>query len=524
MALTTEDADTRKVEEKLADDIGEDAKAAAVTEVSMDVRTALKLYPQAAAWSLFFSLGVIMTGFDPQVIGNLYGVPKFQEDFGYEFEGKMIISAAWQSGLSMGSPIGQVVGTLAASYPMEWFGRKWTFVACVVLTTGCVFIQFFARSLQVLLVGELLGGLTLGTYAVIAPTYASEVCPVALRGIFTAYINLCFVIGQFIANGISAGTNGLDTHWAYSLPFAMQWIWPAIIFCGIFFAPESPWWLVRQGRLDDAEKALKRLAASGVDVKPTLAMIIETDRLEQEMQAGTSVWDCFRKINLRRTEISIGVYTIQVLSGIYLIGYSNYFFTLAGLPTSQAFNMGIGFLGLGFVGTIVSWVLLSYFGRRTIYATGLAGLAVILFIIAILDCVPDYEQRPSVIWAQSTMMLVWNFTYGMSVGPVCFVILCECSATKVRAKTIAVATAIQAIFGIVMTVAIPYMINPDAGNMRGKLGFFFGGLATLSWVWTFFRVPETKGRTYEELDIMFERKVPTRRFKNYQVFDSDTTA
>lgn len=101
-------------------------------------------------------------------------------------------------------------------------------------------------------------------------------------------------------------------------------------------------------------------------------------------------------------------------------------------------------------------------------------MAILLFVIGILDCTPNYVNRPGVIWAQSSMMLVWNFAYNLSVGPVCFVVLCECSATKVRSKTIAIATATQAIFGIVMTVAIPHMINPDAGNMRGKVGFFFG--------------------------------------------------
>lgn len=193
-------------------------------------------------------------------------------------------------------------------------------------TAGCIFIQFFARSLEVLLVGELIGGLILGTYATIAPAYASEVCPIALRGTLTAYINLCFVIGQLLGNGVIAGTSQLSTHWAYSAPFAVQWLWPAIILIGSPFAPESPWWLVRKGRFDDAEKALKRLTAKGVDVKPTLAMIIETDRLELEMETGSTYWDCFKKTNLRRTEISIGVYTIQVFSGIYLVGYATYFF------------------------------------------------------------------------------------------------------------------------------------------------------------------------------------------------------
>jgi MFS transporter, SP family, general alpha glucoside:H+ symporter len=113
--------------------------------------------------------------FDPQLLGNLYATPAFQRDFGYEFEGEWIISAPWQTGLSMGSPIGQVVGAFCAAYPMEWFGRKKTFGACVILSAGFVFIQFFARSLPVLLAGELLGGLVLGTYVVIAPAYASEV-------------------------------------------------------------------------------------------------------------------------------------------------------------------------------------------------------------------------------------------------------------------------------------------------------------------------------------------------------------
>ncbi|EEH49168.2 uncharacterized protein PADG_05247 [Paracoccidioides brasiliensis Pb18] len=519
MASHREDVEDQKgkVNVGLLEEISPEAQLATIAEHELDIRTALKLYPQAAAWSFFFSLGVIMTGYDPQVIGNLYGVPRFQEDFGYLFKGKWIISAAWQSGLSMGSPIGQVVGSLAATYPMEWFGRKKTFAACVVITTSCVFIQFFARSLKVLIVGELLGGLVLGSYAVIAPAYASEVCPVALRGILTAYVNLCFVIGQFTANGISAATHGLDNHWAYSAPFATQWFWPAVILAGLFFAPESPWWLVRKGRLEDAENSLRRLAVSTVDVKPTLEVIIETDRLEQELEAGTTFRDCFKRSSLRRTQIAIGVYSIQVLAGIYLIGYSNYFFTLAGLPTDDAFNMGVGFLGVGFLGCILSWILLAYFGRRVIYSSGLAGLAVILFIVGILDCVPNYTERPKVIWAQSSMMLLWNFVYDLSVGPVCFVILCECSATKLRGKTIAISTAIQALFGIVMTVAIPYMINPDAGNMRGKLGFFFGGLAVLCFIWTYFCVPETKGRTYEELDIMFERRVPTREFKNYRI-------
>ncbi|KAK8026018.1 maltose permease [Apiospora arundinis] len=488
-------------------------------EHNLEFWQAVKLYPAAVGWSMFVSIGVIMLAFDPQLLGNLYATPQFAADFGYEYNGEYIISAPWQTGLSMGNPIGQVIGALISAYPMELFGRKRTFGVCVVLTGGLVFLQFFARSLSVLLAGELLGGLVLGCYVVIAPAYASEVCPLALRGVLTSYTNLCFVMGQLLANGVTAGTSKLDNHWAYSIPFALQWFWVAVIIPGMFFVPESPWWLVRRGRFAEAEHALRRLASKQVDVAATLAVITETDRLEQEIEAGSTYWDCFRSVNIRRTEISIGVYSIQVLSGIYLINYGTYFFKLAGLPTDKAFDMGIGFLAVGFVATIISWYLLTRFGRRAIYIHGLSALVVLQLLIGVLDCIPG---RPAgVAWAESSLMLVWNFAYDLSVGPVCFTILGECSATRVRSKTIAVATAAQGLVGIVMTVAIPYMINPDEANMQGKLGFFFGGLAAVCYVWAFFRVPETAGRTYEELDILFAQKVPARKFKSHRVDITD---
>lgn len=246
----------------------------------------------------------------------------------------------------MGSPVGQVVGALFAAYPMDYLGRKRTFTAGVLLTTGIIFIQFFSRSLAVLLAGELLAGLVLGMFVVIAPAYASEVCPTALRGHLTSYVNLCFVMGQLLANGVTAGTSKRTDHWAYSIPFALQWFWILVMLPGLAFIPESPWWYVRKNRLGDAEKALRRLASPSVNIAASLAFIVETDRLEQEIEAGSTYMDCFRPVNLRRTEISLGVYCTQVLSGIYLINYGTVFFQEAGLPTDQAFNMSVGFLGM----------------------------------------------------------------------------------------------------------------------------------------------------------------------------------
>ena len=121
------DNDTQAILKKKdvsVEEIGAEAREATEIEHQLTFAEGLTLYPTAVGWSVFFSLGIIMCAFDPQLLGNLYATPAFQRDFGYLYEGSYIVSAPWQTGLSMGSPIGQVVGALAAGYPMEWYGRK----------------------------------------------------------------------------------------------------------------------------------------------------------------------------------------------------------------------------------------------------------------------------------------------------------------------------------------------------------------------------------------------------------------
>ncbi|EHK18647.1 uncharacterized protein TRIVIDRAFT_69846 [Trichoderma virens Gv29-8] len=479
---------------------------------------AMRQYPTATFWAMFFSIAVIMSGYDGQIIFSFYALPAFQKRYGNLVDGSYEIPAPWQTALGMGNPIGQVLGALASGYPMERFGRRWTLAVCCVWSIGFVFVQFFATSLPMLCAGEILGGLAYGFYVVIAPTYASEICPLALRGLLTAFINLAFVIGQFIAQGVAAGLEGREDEWAYKAPFALQWLWPLVILVGLPFAPESPYWLVRQGRREDARKALVKLSSSknAPDIDQVLLGVEQTDRLEQEFEATTNYWDLFKGVNRVRTEITIMVYLIQVIAGNPLIGYANYFFEQAGLNPAEAFDMGVGNTALGFVGTITSWFLLNYFklGRRTIYNTGMWVMTLLLFIIGFLS-IPTHNK--GAIWAMASCMDVWTFIYQMTVGPICFVVISEISSTRLRTKSIAVSTAVQSFFNIISTIAMPYMLNSDQANWGGKAGFLFGGISFFCAIWCHFRLPESQGRTFEELDILFQRRVPLREFKTYDL-------
>jgi SP family general alpha glucoside:H+ symporter-like MFS transporter len=184
-----------------------------------------------------------------------------------------------------------------------------------------------------------------GIFAAATPTYAADVTPLRLRGYLTVYVNLCWVIGKLICFSVLAGTLKLNNQWSYKIPFALQWVWPLPLMVLTYLAPESPWWLARQGRFEEAKRSLDRLVKAPVDVidtNDTLAMITRTIEHERSQNIEGSYLECFKGTNLRRTEISMISWGCQILPGFVIQNYITYFFTLAGLPTADAFYLSIG--------------------------------------------------------------------------------------------------------------------------------------------------------------------------------------
>ncbi|KAK2777171.1 hypothetical protein FQN53_002340, partial [Emmonsiellopsis sp. PD_33] len=500
-------------------DINFDAKRAADQERSMTLMQAIKLYPKAVGWSVLLSTTLIMEGYDLALLGSLWGSPEFGKKYGsLTPEGKWQVSASWQSALSNGARAGEVIGLLINGVVSERYGYRKTMVGSLISMIGFVFILFFAPNVQTLVIGEVFCGIPWGIFQTLSTAYASEVCPVVLRPYLTTFVNMCWVIGQFFAAGVNRASVERPDQWAYRIPFAVQWVWPVPILLGCLFAPDSPWWHVRQGDRAGARKALQRLTSRKdptFNPDETIAMIEHTNELEKSISAGTSYWDCFRRTNLRRTEIVCGVWLSQTLCGTNLMGYFAYFCIQAGLPTVHSFDMSLGQYALGLIGTIGSWFIMTKVGRRTIFFSGMCGLFVLLIITGSLSFAPPTDNAAK--WAIGAMLIVFTFLYDFTIGPVTYSLVSEISSTRLKAKTIVIARALYNISNIVINVLTNYQLSSTAWDWGARTAYFWAGTCLVCTIWVYFRLPEPKGRTYGELDLLFEHKVSARRFKETKV-------
>ncbi|KAK7409225.1 hypothetical protein QQX98_008601 [Neonectria punicea] len=451
------------------------AKQAAEDEHNLGFKDAIRQYPKAVMWSVLLSTAIIMEGYDIVLISSFFAQPSFREHYGEYIpaSGSYQITASWQNGLSNAVSVGTIVGAFANGYFTHKYGYRKVLLASLATICCCIFISFFSPNLPVLLVGQFLCGIPWGVFATMAPAYASEVCPMALRGYLTVYVNLCWALGQLISAGVQAGFSDKPGQWSYRIPFAIQWAWPVPLFCGLVL----------------------RTRVALVFSKQTVAMMIHTNEIETSIDRGTSYLGCFRGVDLRRTEIACLAFAAQPFCGSAMGGTPTYFFVQAGLPESISFRMSVGGLGIASVGTIVSWYLLNPFGRRTLYLWGLGLLTGVLMAVGFISVGAGNSEGGN--YAQASMMLV--------------------SSTRLRNKSIYLARIAYYIAQIMCNVINPYMLNPTAGDWRGKTGFCWGGCAFAFFLWAFFRLPEMKGKTFEELDILFARGVKARDFAKYKV-------
>ncbi|KIA75773.1 hypothetical protein HK57_00387 [Aspergillus ustus] len=496
------------------------ARAATLAQQKMSLLTGIQLYPKAIAWSIVISSTIIMEGYDTTLLVSFFTFPVFKRKYGApdpSLPGNFEISSSWQSGLTSAAVVGQILGLLINGFLADLFGYRRTILAALASLCLFFFLPFFAVDVRMFLAGQILCGIPWGIFQTLATTYAAEIMPVALRAYILSSVNMCWLIGQLCAVGVVRSQAGNDSEWAYRLPLALQWALAVPIMVAVYLAPESPGWLIRKERPEEARKSLLRLTQPhmhGSAVDEIIAMMTHTNETEKYLgSTNITYMDCFKGINFRRTEIACMIWITQQASFSSSGTYAAYFYEQAGLSVQNALTLSIGMYGVAIVAGILSWFWMRRAGRRLIYLVGLAASMVILAVNGGIAFTPETEAQS---WATGGLITLLTFVYDLSIGPICYVLVAEIPSTRLRVKTVILARIAYNAASLLTNTLTPRMLNPTAWNWRGKSCFFFLGFSALCFVWIYLRLPETFGLSYLEIDILFEKKAKTSKFQELQ--------
>lgn len=180
------------------------------------------------------------------------------------------------------------------------------------------------------------------------------------------------------------------------------------------------------------------------------------------------------------------------------------------MSTNFSFQLSLINSCLGFIANAGSWFLTGWFGRRTIYLWGTATNITMLFILGICASVPQNKQTN---YAQACLGVIISFVFAGTLGPISYSIIAETSSVRLRALSTGVGRAAYYVAEIPMIYLASQMLNPTGWNLAGKCGYVWGSTACVCWMMAYFFLPELKHRSYRESDILFNRRVPARKFK-----------
>lgn len=301
---------------------------------------------------------------------------------------------------------------------------------------------------------------------------------------------------------------------AYKVLFAAGWAFPGALAIGLPFMPESPYWLVMKGRKDAALVALKKLSGPHEDCAARVAQIDATIEHERRIEAQKATYiECFRGSNLRRTMIVLICMYMPQVSGAVLASNAPYFLNQTGLDSHTVLLLTQVGIAMGAVSAFVNIFFMMKFSRRTLMFFGIALCCTMYLIMGIGGVV---QRSTGSLLAIGIALQFTSLTYGPAVGS-SMAVAGEVSATRLRAKSVGIGYTWSCIASIVWTIILPYLFNTDQLNLGGNIGWIFLVMGLIVGVLVFFFVPETKGRSFDELDILFERKVAARAFAKYDL-------
>lgn len=410
----------------------------------------------------------------------------------------VLLTSLWSLSVAIFS-VGGMIGSFSVGLFVNRFGRRnsMLIVNLLAITGGCLMgFCKIAESVAMLILGRLIIGLFCGLCTGFVPMYIGEISPTALRGAFGTLNQLGIVIGILVAQifglNIILGTEDL---WPVLLGFTILPSFLQII--ALPFCPESPrFLLINRKEEDSARKILQRLWGTQDVAQDIQEMKDESVRMSQEKQA--TVLELFRSPNYQQPiMISIMLQLSQQLSGINAVFYySTGIFKDAGVKEPIYATIGAGVVNTIF--TIVSLFLVERAGRRTLHMIGLGGMACCSILMTISLLLKDDYSWMSFLCIGAILVFVAFFEIGP--GPIPWFIVAELFSQGPRPAAMAVAGCSNWTSNFLVG-----LLFPSAAKYLGPYVFIvFTGFLVIFLVFTYFKVPETRGRTFEDITRGFE--------------------
>lgn len=478
---------------------------------------AAKLYPRAAMYMLFVVFAMITVSYENQASGVMLSIPTFRKDFGHAFGDQYVLDSKWQSAISGGPLAGVVIGCAVAPSISDLIGRKNSLLISMATTIPSVAIEFVATSIGVFFAGKVLNSFFLGIVLTVGTMYMAEITPLALRALGTVAISLSMCIGPLVVSIITYGVSDRPDRWAYRSILCSQWFFGVVSLILIFFLPESPYHHLLKDNDEKALQSLRKIYGDEEVAAKQLEIMKSGVELTRSLAAEGSFLELFDKKNLMRTIIGASPFIMQSWSGLmYVAVYLTYYVQLLGFGTLKSFQVGVAAQTLSTAGAIVALIIIDRLGRRVITLFGMASLALLNLLTA---CLGMKTERPY-LTAAVAFLTMFNFFYNCGIGPVAYAISTEVPTASLKGKTISLGLVGSNSLSTMWLFVLPYMFNPDEANMGSKINFIYGAACLLSLSFFYFYLPETNGRSYEEIDEMFKRNIPARQWKGYK-FEND---
>ncbi len=430
---------------------------------------------------LIATMGGLMFGFDIAIISG--AVPFIQPYFGWN---------ELQLGWGVSSLLlGAIAGAFGSGVLSDMYGRKKVLiVVALFFAVSCTFTAL-ATSSFIFISARVFGGLAVGAASVLSPMYVAEVAPPKNRGMLVSVYQLAIVLGILCSYTINYGLHNIDNNWRWM--FATGIIPSTLFFVGLFFIPESPRWLYKAGRKEESMKVLTRIGGESLAKVEILEIAESLKGNSASVSIGELLKPSVRKVMVIGFLLAIFVQ----ISGINtIVDYAPKILLAAGVEINNAL-LQTSLVGLiNFIFTFVAILFIDKIGRRSLYLIGSMGMVITLVMLAV-----SFYLKMEGIFTLICILLFIAF-FASCIGPVFWTLVSEIFPNRIRGKAVAFASFTQWIFNFLVVLLFPHFLASIGG---AKTFLFLALMSLFQWLFTYLYVPETKGKSLEEIEQLVTR-------------------